>query len=78
VRKVSPQARSIIVRAREKHALREAGFEPIEDGLLCEKYSTYYGWEAALQQAESVVRQRYGHGIYDHHLPPAVEEGEAD
>ena len=79
VRKVSLQARSSIVREREQHALLEAGFKPVEeDGLLWKKDSIYYGWKAALQQAESAFYQRYGHAVYDHHLPKAaVEKSEA-
>jgi hypothetical protein len=79
IRQVSPQARSSIVREREQHALLEAGFKPVEeDGLLWKKDSIYYGWEAALQQAASLFHQRYGHAVYDHHLPKAaVEKSEA-
>jgi hypothetical protein len=45
------RAKDVDISAKEENVLLEAGFEPLENGLLWEKNGISYGRQAALQKA---------------------------
>jgi hypothetical protein len=57
---------NVRINAKEKSALLEASFEPLEDdGVLWEKNGVCYGRQAALQESLRKLREEDGVYLFD-------------
>ena len=57
---------NVHINAKEKSALLEASFEPLEDdGVLWEKNGVCYGRQAALQEALRKLHEEDGVYLFD-------------
>ena len=62
---VAMRAKDVDISAKEENALLEAGFEPLENGLLWEKNGISYGRQAALQKALRKLHEEEGVYLFD-------------